>query len=222
MEDNGTASSALLLLVSRGQALVAELFRLSDNIPPVFFVDEDTTYAEILLDFRYFKLGMEVVSFAKTKALTLELAACTQHCRKFDARVPEFYDSQLEPDPRLMELEDEFRENNMPVLERFFQLFDRIVRYYTDLLRFIEDLKAGLYIQQSLEGMLSDPEGKQLMIEAAYLHGVLLLLLDLRIDPKAKEIMVVCFYRYKEEAQFAQTHSCTNTNVPVYVMWHLF
>eukprot|EP00240_Pyramimonas_obovata_P005205 CAMPEP_0118948162 /NCGR_PEP_ID=MMETSP1169-20130426/47345_1 /TAXON_ID=36882 /ORGANISM="Pyramimonas obovata, Strain CCMP722" /LENGTH=428 /DNA_ID=CAMNT_0006894531 /DNA_START=334 /DNA_END=1617 /DNA_ORIENTATION=+ len=169
MEDNGTASSALLLLVSRGQALVAELFRLSDNIPPVFFVDEDPTYAEILLDFRYFK-------------------------------VPEFYDSQLEPDPRLMELEDEFRENNMPVLERFFQLFDCVVRYYNDLLRFIEDLKDGLYIQQSLEGMLSDPEGKQLTIEAAYLHGVLLLLLDLRLDPKAKEIMVVCFYRYKGSA----------------------
>ena len=58
MEDNGTATSALLLLVSRGQALIAELFRLSDNIPPVFFVDEDPTYAEILLDFRYFKVRL--------------------------------------------------------------------------------------------------------------------------------------------------------------------
>jgi WASH complex subunit strumpellin len=166
MEDSGTASSALLLLVRRGQGLVAELFRLSDTIPPVFFVDTDETYAEILPDFRYFK-------------------------------APEFYDSQLEPDPRLMEMEDDFRESHMPVLERFFQLFGRIVRYYYNLLRFIEDLKEGLYIQQSLDGMLADSEGKQLMIEAAYLHGTLLLLLDLRIDTKVKEIIVVCYYRYK-------------------------
>ena len=55
----------------------------------------------------------------------------------------------------------------------------------------MEDLKEGMYIQQTVEGLLADPEGKQLMIESSYLHGVLLLLLDQRLEPAVKERIVV-------------------------------
>ena len=50
------AVQALLRLVGRGEALVAELLRLSEHIPPVFSLSDKTEqrlYGEILLDFRY-------------------------------------------------------------------------------------------------------------------------------------------------------------------------
>ena len=56
MEDNGTAFTHLLWLVSRGQALVAELLRLTANVPPVFNPELEPKYADILIDFRYFKV----------------------------------------------------------------------------------------------------------------------------------------------------------------------
>jgi len=77
------------------------------------------------------------------------------------------------------------------------QLFDRIVRLYQDMRKFMDDLREGMYIQQTVEGLLADMEGKQLLIELTYAHGVLLLLLDQRMDPKVKEHIVVSFYRYR-------------------------
>ena len=45
------AASAFLRLSSRGEALVAELLRLSDHIPR----PEQKAYGDVLLDFRYLK-----------------------------------------------------------------------------------------------------------------------------------------------------------------------
>ncbi len=49
------AGQTLLRLVSRGNAIIAELLRLSSHIPPVFKLDrpEFKRYGEILFDFRY-------------------------------------------------------------------------------------------------------------------------------------------------------------------------
>jgi WASH complex subunit strumpellin len=77
------------------------------------------------------------------------------------------------------------------------QLFDRIVRLYQDMRKFMDDLREGMYIQQTVDALLADMEGKQLLIELTYAHGVLLLLLDQRMDPKVKEHIVVSFYRYR-------------------------
>lgn len=56
MEDNGTAFTHLLWLCSRGQALVAELLRITAKVPPVFCPELEPKYAEILADFKYFKV----------------------------------------------------------------------------------------------------------------------------------------------------------------------
>lgn len=49
------AGQTLLRLVSRGNAIIAELLRLSSHIPPVFKVEhpEHRKYANILFDFKY-------------------------------------------------------------------------------------------------------------------------------------------------------------------------
>jgi WASH complex subunit strumpellin len=45
--------------------------------------------------------------------------------------------------------------------------------------------------------VLQDEEGRQLMCEALYLYGVMLLLMDLRIPGFVRERMLVSYYRYK-------------------------
>ena len=52
------AASAFLRLSSRGEALVAELLRLSDHIPHLFLLQEKSeqkAYGDVLLNFRYLK-----------------------------------------------------------------------------------------------------------------------------------------------------------------------
>jgi len=46
--------------INRGNAIIAELLRLSDNIPPVFRMEDKQTQAKfgyIVFDFSYFKKG---------------------------------------------------------------------------------------------------------------------------------------------------------------------
>ena len=44
-----------------------------------------------------------------------------------------------------------------------------------DFLSFLDDLKTGIFIQHTVESMLFDTDGKQLMSEAIYLYGVTLM-----------------------------------------------
>ena len=52
-------------------------------------------------------------------------------------------------------------------------------------------------MQHSLDLVLFDVEGRQLVSESLYLYGCMLLLLDLRIPGVARERMIVSYYRYK-------------------------
>ena len=58
LADNNQCGQTLLKLVSRGNAIVAELLRLSDFVPPLFKLEskEDRDkYGELLPDFSYFR-----------------------------------------------------------------------------------------------------------------------------------------------------------------------
>ncbi len=50
-----TANGALCALVSRGQALLCELLRLSDRVPPPFRPAAAAKHAAVLFDFAYLK-----------------------------------------------------------------------------------------------------------------------------------------------------------------------
>jgi WASH complex subunit strumpellin len=65
--------------------------------------------------------------------------------------------------------------------------------------RFLEDLEEGVYIQQTLENVLLNEDGKQLLSEALYLYGVMLLITDLKIDGLLRERMLVAFHRYSTQ-----------------------
>jgi len=84
LADNNACGQTILKLISRGNAIIAELLRLSDFIPPVFRLEtkeDKEKYGEILLDFSYFrsidlfehKLNSKPVSnFSKVLKITLD------------------------------------------------------------------------------------------------------------------------------------------------------
>jgi WASH complex subunit strumpellin len=69
----------LLRIVSRGSAIIAELFRLSDNIPEVFLdpsKDGDSNnlrYQAVLFDFQYFRDPEEFEKLINSDTDLLEL-----------------------------------------------------------------------------------------------------------------------------------------------------
>lgn len=64
----------------------------------------------------------------------------------------------------LQDLDALIRENYLEILTRVYLAFESIHQYVTDLKTFIQELNDGMYIQQTLESVLQDDEGKQLMV----------------------------------------------------------
>ena len=85
----------------------------------------------------------------------------------------------------------------MEILTRFYTLFESVWKYITDLLAFWEDIREGFYIQQTFESILVNKDGKQLMAEALYLYGVILMQLDQKIHGRIREKMLITFMRYR-------------------------
>jgi WASH complex subunit strumpellin len=52
-------------------------------------------------------------------------------------------------------------------------------------------------MQYSLENLFTFQEGKQLISEAFYYFGAMLLLMDQLIEGPIRERMIVCYYRNK-------------------------
>uniref|UniRef100_A0A8C8DK76 WASH complex subunit 5 n=1 Tax=Oryzias sinensis TaxID=183150 RepID=A0A8C8DK76_9TELE len=168
LAENNLCGQAVLRIVSRGNAIIAELLRLSDFIPTVFRLKDKSDqqkYGDIICDFSYFK-------------------------------GPEYYEGKLEAKPELQDLDEEFRENNIEILSRFYLAFESVHKYIVDLNRYLDDLHEGVYIQQTLETVLLNEDGKQLLCEALYLYGVMLLVIDQKIEGEVRERMLVSYYRY--------------------------
>ncbi|XP_047143782.1 WASH complex subunit 5 isoform X1 [Hydra vulgaris] len=168
LESNNACGQTLLKLVARGNAIIAELLRLADFIPPVFKLEtkeEKDKYGEILLDFSYFK------------AIDL-------------------FEHKLNSKVDLQDLDDEFKESHLEILTRFYLAFESIFKYVTDLNRFLADLDEGVFIQQTMETVLLSNDGKQLLCESLYLYGVMLIVVDLRFEGEVRERMLVSYHRY--------------------------
>uniref|UniRef100_A0A8C4I5J9 WASH complex subunit 5 n=1 Tax=Dicentrarchus labrax TaxID=13489 RepID=A0A8C4I5J9_DICLA len=178
LAENNLCGQAILRIVSRGNAIIAELLRLSDFIPAVFRLKDKSDqqkYGDIICDFSYFK-------------------------------GPEYYDGKLEAKPELQDLDEEFRENNIEILSRFYLAFESVHKYIVDLNRYLDDLHEGVYIQQTLETVLLNEDGKQLLCEALYLYGVMLLVIDQKIEGEVRERMLVSYYRYSAARSSADSN----------------
>jgi WASH complex subunit strumpellin len=70
------------------------------------------------------------------------------------------------------------------------------VTYHADLTKFLSDLNDGYFIQYTQDTLLLDVDGRQLLTEAVYLTGTMLLQLDRRIPGYVRERLVIAYYRY--------------------------
>ncbi|XP_014473018.1 PREDICTED: WASH complex subunit strumpellin isoform X2 [Dinoponera quadriceps] len=168
---NNVCGQNLLRLVSRGNAIIAELMRLKDYVPPVFSLDSKQSvqkYGSIIIDFAYFKAAS-------------------------------VYEQKIEDDSVLQETDEELRNNFSDILTRFYLAFESIHKYVTDLNFYIDELGDGVYIHQSLDSIMFNEEGKQLMCEAVYLYGVMLLLVDYHFEGRIRERLLVSYYRYNAQ-----------------------
>ncbi|XP_052603836.1 WASH complex subunit 5 [Peromyscus californicus insignis] len=178
LAENNLCGQAILRIVSCGNAIIAEVLRLSEFTPAVFRLKDRADqhrYGDIIFDFSYFK-------------------------------GPEFWESKLEAKPELQDLDEEFRENNIEIVTRFYLAFQSVHKYIVDLNRYLDDLNEGVYIQQTLETVLLNEDGKQLLCEALYLYGVMLLVIDQKIEGEVRERMLVSYYRYSAARSSADSN----------------
>lgn len=168
LAENNLCGQNLLRIVSVGNAIIAEILRLKDYIPDVFRLDTKADQQ---------KYGEIIFDFSYLQ-------------------VSDALDKKIEDNPELQDLDEEFRENYIEILTRFYRAFESTHQYANDLNHFIEELNEGYYIQQTLESVLQDEEGKQLMCESLYLFGVMLIILDLHIPGIIRERLLITYYRY--------------------------
>jgi WASH complex subunit strumpellin len=173
--ENNLCGQTILRLVSRGNAVIAELFRLSDYIPPAFVNLTNNKYSEIIFDFKY--LSNQA-----------------------------FFDNIIETKVELQDLDDEFKNNQMDILKRFYLTFESVHKYVCDLNRFIEDLEEGIYIQQNLDTVLFNEDGKQLLAESIYLYGLMLLIIDIKFEGVVRERLLVAYLRYSAQKSYMETN----------------
>lgn len=180
----------LLRIASRGSAIIAELLRLSANIPEVFLgIDkikdpEQRKYLDVVFDFQYLNQ-------------------------------PEDYEKKINDDVDLLDLDQEFQENHEEILDRFYKLFESIWKYQADFARYIDDVNNGYYIQHSLENILQEVEGRQLLCEVLYMYGVMLLILEERVPGFVREKLLVGVCRLRGEGSLENFEEicklCRNT-----------
>jgi WASH complex subunit strumpellin len=172
-EDN-ICGQHLLKLAARGSAVIAELLRLSSNIPDIFTGDNLSTdperkkHIEILFNYQYL-------------------------------HDPEEHENNLSKNADLLDLDQEVQESHSEILDRLYKLFESILKYQADFAKYIDDVQNGFYIQHSLDDIFMEVAGKQLMCEALYLYGTMLLLLEERIPGAVREKIMIAAYRYRGE-----------------------
>lgn len=86
----------------------------------------------------------------------------------------------------LLELEREFAINHRQSIEEYYDLFYSIYKYQKELNQFVDDLSKGYYIQYTIESVLLDKDGRQLLCEGVWLYGVILIHME-HLLPVRKE-----------------------------------
>ena len=179
-EDN-LCGHTLLQLVASGSAIIAELLRLSQNVPDIFWGEDEAQkrgieldaeqrrYLPVLFDFKYL-------------------------------RDPEDHENKLNASTDLLDADTDFIEAHEMFVRRVYALFLSIVKYHGELSQFVERLNSGYFIAHTVENVLQDVEGKQMLCEAFFLYGTMLLLLEARLPGPLRERIVISCYRNQGES----------------------
>ena len=169
----GLCNEELLKLVARGSAVICEILRLKDYIPePYINKNEEKLYKDIIYDF-------SILNKPET----------------FDK-----FEQRLRTDQELLDRDEDFRTNNIDLIERFFSLFYSIYQYITDWKTFIDQVNSGKFVQHTIDTILTNKEIRPLFCESIFSAGVMLLLVDRLIPGPTREKLIVSYYRYKGQS----------------------
>lgn len=166
---NNPCGWSLVTLVSRGSSIIAEIQRLSQYIP------EDFTFPKTQINHPYARILYDYSYFGHETEI----------------------ENEIENNRELYELNEECRETHIEIVTRFCRLFESIVRYALDFLHFLEQLDQHVFLQITVESLLNETQGKQLLGEALYYYGVMLLQLDYHIPGLVRERLLVAFNRWR-------------------------
>src|SRR5690606_35732171 len=117
------AGQTLLQLSSRGNSIIADLLRLSDHVPPIFY---DTTRGGPSANDPKFQTRKGSKS-TTTDETSIPIIGSPYQYIIFDFKYltnSELYETRIENSAQLLELDAEFREEQMELLKRFYQLFE--------------------------------------------------------------------------------------------------
>jgi WASH complex subunit strumpellin len=156
-----------LKLLAQGSGIMAELLRLSNNIPKIFLntQEEGSIYKDILFEFEYLKNSDD-------------------------------YEEKIAKIPDIENLEEGLFERYSALIRRFMELFASIISYSNQLNKLMSDIVQGntIYVE-SFEMLLSNDISKQVILESYYFLGVMLILLENLIPGPIREKIVVCHVR---------------------------
>ncbi|KAK2722383.1 hypothetical protein QYM36_002799, partial [Artemia franciscana] len=171
LAENNICGQALLSIVSQGNAIHAELGQLKDFVPLVF--KKGTS--------EHVKFGGVLIDFEYFQS-------------------PDSFEATLEKNTSLRILDDQLKANFGSIINRFYLFLEAIHRYVVNLRTFLEDLESGVFVQQTMEMLMDHYEARQLMCEALWLFGTMLLLVDIFIDGEVREQLLVTYYRHSADS----------------------
>ncbi len=178
--DQDVCGSELLKLVARGSAIIAEIFRLKDHIPEIY-----TNPSE---EKKYQGIIFDFTYFKNVDS----------------------YEDKIKDNPELRNLDEEFRENYLEILERYYLVFLSIYQYISDWELYISHVNKGVFVQHTIETILMSKEIRHLLCESIYLYGVMLLIIDRLILGNIREKMIVSYYRYKGQSTIQNFENLVN------------
>ena len=127
----------------------------------------------------------------------------------------EDYEDEIQNNVELIELDENFRESYIDIIERFYQLYSSIFHYYQDFVKYLDNIRTGFFLEYTLESIIILRDGRQLLWEWLYNFGVMLLLLDRLIPVYSRERLLVSYYRYKGQSSIENVKDifmlCRNT-----------
>lgn len=95
----------------------------------------------------------------------------------------------------MLDVDAELLKKHGVFAQRFYALMQGIVNYWSDVQTILERLKNGYFITHTIDSILEDVDGKQLLCEAFFLYGTILLLLEKLVPGKARERLIIICYR---------------------------
>lgn len=179
--DESISTKILLKLVARGNAIITELNRLIELVPSPFKLGASS---EFLHNSNQNPNG--------GRKLTLDDLICDFSYFKN----AEIFESKIENNEILKKADENFCDTFGDTLTRFYLTFESVQRYANELNNFVSELEEETFVGQNLDSLLLDNENRQLLCEALFLLGYMLITTDNNFEGGLRERLIVSYYRY--------------------------